>query len=232
MAKIKFGQIISEARGKIAGMVFSKNGSGSFIRQKVTPINPSSLRQQQARSYLIAASKAWAVLSETIHKQWNTVTTTFKKQNSIGDTYTVSGFNLFVSRFSNALNVLSAAPTTYPGNDDAHIFTSLTGSIARPADIMTIVFAPAIPASDTVEIMATPPISLGKTFVRSEYRRIGFATVASISPLDITAAYVSKYGRVPSITEQCYVYLASTNTTSFKKVPTFKAGNDLAGKIK
>jgi len=47
MAIIKFSAIVSDARGKIGGNVFSRNKGGSYIRSYVKPINPSTPKQTQ-----------------------------------------------------------------------------------------------------------------------------------------------------------------------------------------
>lgn len=48
MAKIKFGMMMTDARGKLGGQVFSKNRSGSYVRTKVTPVNPQTTTQQNS----------------------------------------------------------------------------------------------------------------------------------------------------------------------------------------
>jgi hypothetical protein len=48
--KVLYGQIISEARGKLGGLVASKNTYGNYMRNKVTPANPQTTEQVAARN--------------------------------------------------------------------------------------------------------------------------------------------------------------------------------------
>jgi len=48
MARI-LGFQYGEMRGKLGGNVFSRNKAGAYVRAKVTPVNPQTVRQQNAR---------------------------------------------------------------------------------------------------------------------------------------------------------------------------------------
>ena len=48
--KAKFGSFIVDGRGKVNGHVISKNRAGSYIRTKVTPVNPRSTAQLTQRA--------------------------------------------------------------------------------------------------------------------------------------------------------------------------------------
>jgi hypothetical protein len=50
MAKIKFGMMMTDARGKLGGHVFSKNRSGAYVRTKVTPVNGQTTAQTGVRA--------------------------------------------------------------------------------------------------------------------------------------------------------------------------------------
>ena len=69
--KIKFGAIVTDGRGKIGGHVASKNRSGAYMRTKVTPSNPNTASQSQARSILASASQNWRNLTDSQRKAWN-----------------------------------------------------------------------------------------------------------------------------------------------------------------
>ena len=54
MAKIKFGMMMTDARGKLGGQVFSKNKGGAYVRTKVTPSNPQTIAQTTRRALFAA----------------------------------------------------------------------------------------------------------------------------------------------------------------------------------
>ena len=64
MAKIKMTAIVADMRNKLNGSVFSRNRGGAYIRTKVTPINPQTAAQVQARSLLTSLSQGFRSLSQ------------------------------------------------------------------------------------------------------------------------------------------------------------------------
>ena len=105
MARIKFGMMMTDARGKLGGHVFTKAKSGATIRTKVTPLNPKTSAQSEARSALGSNSQAWRVLSETQRLAWNSAAQEVSKTNAFGDTYFPSGKNYFTAVNNNLRNV-------------------------------------------------------------------------------------------------------------------------------
>ena len=70
IARILFGNIVSEARGKLGGVVFSRNTSGAYARQKVSPVQPRTPAQLNQRSRLTAVSKVWETLTQNQREAW------------------------------------------------------------------------------------------------------------------------------------------------------------------
>ena len=69
----KLNPILGDLRGKIAGVSFSRNRFGAFARQKITPVDPRSARQMNARSRFATAVIQWReLLSDTQRNNWNT----------------------------------------------------------------------------------------------------------------------------------------------------------------
>jgi hypothetical protein len=213
-AKIKFGQIISEARGSIAGMVFSRNHSGSYIRQKVTPVNPSNPAQTLVRTYLTQLSQDWRDLTAAQKLQWNTQSVAFAKTDIFGDKQTPSGYNLYMSLNLNILNVGGTPISIPPVLEDSFNFTSLSVAISEGGGTATLTYAAAIPATVSVEVFATAPMSAGKEFVKSEYRKIDVILTADVSPFDIATEYIAKFGSVGQEGQKVFFKLVPIVTLS------------------
>ena len=105
MARIKFGMMMTDARGKLGGHVFTKAKSGATIRTKVTPLNPKTSAQSEARGALSANSQAWRTLTENQRLAWNSAAQEVSKTNAFGDTYFPSGKNYFTAVNNNLRNV-------------------------------------------------------------------------------------------------------------------------------
>lgn len=218
MAKIKFGQIISEARGKIAGMVFSKNRSGNFIRQKVTPINPGTGYQIAVRTSLRTASKKWQTLSDDVRNEFYAQAQNISLKNSLGDPIRISGYNFFVGLCRDAVTIGQATPTSYPGRTEPSQIVTCSGACSYGPDKILLTFTPAVPAADRWVIYATKPLSLGVNFVKSEYRIIGYLVNGNISPFDVTALYTTKFGAIPQVGKQSFFKLTPINIATFARL--------------
>ena len=203
--KVKWGQIISEGRGKLGGLVASRNRSGSYMRTKVSPSNPQSVAQTEVRNYLTSVSQAWRGLTSAQRLAWNNAVASFKSTNIFGDGVTPSGFNLY-SRLNQNLKLIGASViTTPPLPANVPAFTSCTITPDFTTGDFEVAFAPAIGATENVLVYATPGVSAGKSFVKSEYRLIEILDTADVTPYDITTSYTAAFGALPAVGTKAFV---------------------------
>ncbi|GAH76569.1 unnamed protein product [marine sediment metagenome] len=59
MALIKYGVGIADASGSAGGVVFARNKSGAYIRNRTKPVNPKSTRQEAARAVVSYLAQRW-----------------------------------------------------------------------------------------------------------------------------------------------------------------------------
>lgn len=195
MAKIKLSAIVSEMRGKLNGSVFSKNRGGAYIRTKVTPVNPQSLAQGLVRATLTNLSQAWRSLTEAQRLAWNGAVSSFTGTDIFGDVKTPSGINLY-NKLNLNLAAIGEAPINVPplavsvGYIDTLVITPAAGAGTIGGTFTAIGDS----ADQTVIVEATPCMSPGKNFVKSEYRAIGTFAGNAASPQAIGAMYVAKFG--------------------------------------
>jgi len=95
MAKIKFGMMMTDARGKLGGQVFSKNRSGSYVRTKVTPINPQKPAQTAVRATFGAIAQAWSGLDQAQRDAWDGAVSNWQKTDIFGDVVNPTGKSLY-----------------------------------------------------------------------------------------------------------------------------------------
>lgn len=84
MARVTYGNIVAEARGKLGGVVFSRNTAGAYVRQKVSPVQPRTPAQLNQRSLLTEVSKVWGTLTESQREAWKSFSLDFKKRDVLG----------------------------------------------------------------------------------------------------------------------------------------------------
>lgn len=195
MAKILTTAIVADIRNKLNGSVFSKNRYGSYVRTKVTPVNPQTTAQQNVRNVLAAFSANWRGLSQAERDSWTNAAPSFPSTDIFGMPKILSGNALYVKLNSNLQNagasVLTSAPT--PGAIPPIASLSVTAAAGTPA--VSIVFTPSPVFTDTaLKIEATPPIAPGISFVKNRFRVIGYVPAAGTSPYNALTDYNAKFG--------------------------------------
>jgi hypothetical protein len=214
MAKIKFGAIVVAASGKSNGHVFTKNRGGAVLRTKVTPTNPQSASQIAARGRFSTNSQGWRGLSDAARQAWNSAVNDFKRTDIFGDIKTPSGINLYVRLNTNLALVETAALTLPPVPTEVPRVLTLSVATAEGAGTMVATYTDAIPANAAMVLKATPAMSPGKTFVKSDLRVIGTYLTADASPLNIAADYVAKFGSIGAAGQKIHfeAFLIDTDT--------------------
>lgn len=195
MAKIKLSAIVSEMRGKLNGSVFSKNRGGAYVRTKVTPVNPQTLAQGAVRAALTSLSQAWRGLTEAQRLAWQGAVSAFTSTDIFGDIRTPSGINLYNKLNLNLHAIGEPAISTPPVAVSVGYVTDLALVADASANTIAATFTAEGATSDqTVIVEATPCLSAGKAFVKSEFRQIGTFAGAATSPQALGTMYVSKFG--------------------------------------
>lgn len=212
--KVKFGAIVVDGRGKIGGHVASKNRGGSYFRTKVTPVNPSSTYQQTVRNRLAGLSSGWRGLTAAQRASWNASVSDFSKTDIFGDIKNPSGFNLYQRLNSNLLNCGEAALSSPPASEAVDAFTSFSAAAANGAQTVTLTYSAAIAADHKVLVRATPALSPGVNFVKSEFRQIDVIATADASPFSIETEYIAKFGAVGAAGQKIFFELVQINTNT------------------
>ena len=196
MAKVKYGAMINDARGKMDGVVYSKNQYGAYVRQKVSPVQPQTARQTLVRERLSSLSKTFStVLTAAQQLAWNA----FGKLNPVvdvfGDSQTLSGVAAFVRLNSVILNAGGAQITSPPAN--LEVIGLLTASAVAGAGAGTLAItytATPLGAGSRLYIYATPGMNPGVQFFKPALRFIGSSALAQASPFAAGALYTAKFG--------------------------------------
>jgi len=212
--KMKFGAIVVDGRGKIGGHVVSKNRAGSYLRTKVTPVNPNTAYQAAVRNRLSQLATAWAGLTAAQRLLWNNAVSAFKKTDIFGDIKNPTGFNLF-QKLNNNLSRIGIAQISVPPLP-VELPTITTGVLAATnAGVMTVTFTadPSVAATE-VEIEATPALSPGISFVKSEFRVIGKMPVIVAHAADIAALYTAKFGAIGAVGQKIFIRMKQISKTT------------------
>jgi hypothetical protein len=195
MAKILFTAFMADARGKVNGSVFSKNKGGSYIRTKVTPVNPQTTAQQNSRNRIATFSQAWRGLTQTQRNSWINSAVNFPYTDIFGNIKYLSGSSLYVKLNVNLAITGTAAIDDAPSPVSLPAITALSVTAAAGTPAVSIVFAATpVPAGYSMVIEAAGNVGAGKSFVKNLYRQIAVRAAASTSPFNALTAYEAVFG--------------------------------------
>ena len=193
--KIKWGALMVDGRGKIGGHVASKNRGGAYLRTKVSPINPQTTRQSAVRSQLTGYAQGFRALGAAAIAAWNAAVANFTKTDIFGDIKTPSGINLYTKLNMNLEQVAGTPLTTPPLPGDVPAVDSIAITADSSPQTLSVAFATSpVPANTAWIIEATPGVSAGKSFVKSEYRQIGYLATGATTPSNQLSNYTTKFG--------------------------------------
>ena len=203
MAKIKFGMMMTDARGKLGGQVFSKNRAGAYIRTKVTPTNPQTSFQTLARVLFAAISQAWSGLTQSGRDAWNNAVSDWQKTDIFGDLKQPSGKALFQRLNNQAQAAGYAAVTAAPAR--LEMVEGVITAVALEAGVTEelTLSGPYGGADARVVVLGTGSLSQGTSFVKNKLRQIYSPVANAYSASAAYAAYTAKFG-VPSAGDNVY----------------------------
>lgn len=100
MARVKFGAVVTDMRGKLGGHLFQASGNTRVMRtNRKSRVVKTQFNGLQER-YLNRARLAWATdTSDAKKKNWFDVAPSYFKKNAFGDKIAYTGRGLFLARF-------------------------------------------------------------------------------------------------------------------------------------
>lgn len=193
--KVKFGAIVVDGRGKIGGHVASKNRSGSYFRTKVTPVNPQTSFQNAVRSRLANFSAEWRTLTQAQRDAWNAAVVNFSQTNIFGDGVNPTGKNLYTALNGNLSNI-GEANILVPPTPVAVVESSISAISFEDATVAADVTLTldAVDPGQHYLVFASAPTSPGVGFFKNRLRQIAVHDGQTGTSVDVTAAYVAKFG--------------------------------------
>lgn len=105
MAAVKYGMFITEMKGKIGGTVLQGGRSGGQVHNLGRPPRSTSNITGIANNALAVAVAQWRIFSETEREDWRTLAATVTLLNRFGDSYTPTGYQLFLACCLNAQSI-------------------------------------------------------------------------------------------------------------------------------
>lgn len=217
--KVQFGNIASDARGKIGGTTYSKNRSGAYAKRKTSPTNRNTTAQSVVRTNFTGLTKAWgSVLSGAQQTEWNNFATLWPRTDVFGNSVKISGQNMFISLGQRALQI--GLPYLLDPPADLSVIPIPIDPTSLEVNPATIQFAQNGAAADATQlfyIFATPPLPPGRQPKSSDFRFIA-SQAGAVAPypaeVSMTAAYIAVFG-APSTGSRVGFAVGTINNVTF-----------------
>lgn len=195
MAKVKFTAVVADMRNKLNGSVFARNRGGAYVRTKVTPLNPQSVRQVAARNLLTSLAQGFRSLSQAQITAWNEAVTQWQTTDIFGDLVSPTGLALYVRLNSNISNGGGTLISNPPAPVGAAALTDLSVAAQVTGDVFDITFVPGtVPADHSLYIESTAMLSPGINNANSRFRYIDMQSATATSPIDAFGPQTGKFG--------------------------------------
>lgn len=211
MAKIKYSALVSDMRGKLNGSVMSKNRSGSYVRNKVTPSNPQTTAQMMIRGIFSEITKAWSNLTEAQRQSWENSVEAFQGTNIFGDSVKPSGKTLFQKLNQNLMITGQASVTTCPAPAELP-YASLNDVVFDVSDESLTINTSGQTTGSKVIVFATAPLTQGTKFVKNKLRKIVVLDGNDGLTADVYLEYQAKFGNL-ALNDNIYLGVRVVNAS-------------------
>ena len=178
--------------GSAAGITSSRNRFGQYRRTRATPVNPRSAAQATVRSRMSANAALWRTLTQAQRAGWTDLGMSMVRSDSLGQSYTLTGFQAFCSVNNTLAASAAAGITAAPALVTPTAL--LTSVLTATAATLSLAFT-TTPLAAGVKLVAfaSPQRSAGRQF-EGDFRQLQVSAAAAASPLDLFAAYSAKFG--------------------------------------
>ena len=191
--------------GSEAGLTYSRNRYGQYVRSRATPVNPNSTAQGQVRARLSANAAAWRALTALQRAGWASLGSQMSRADALGQSYTLNGFQAYVSVNNNQTAAGNAVLDDAPALVTPEAIVTCTPS-ATAATLSVAYTVTPLPAGARLFVFASQQRSAGRAY-EGDLRLVHVSAAAAASPANIFSAYEARFG-VPVVGNR--IFLACT----------------------
>lgn len=197
MATILPGPALSDIRGSVGGVTFSRNRGGAYARARVTTTNPNTPKQTVTRQHFGQLISTWKNLTSAQRQAWVTLGGQMIRHNRVAQVYTLTGsqafqsVNIVRSLFGLATDNVAPILSVFP---DIPPLTAVVD--AAPADVIGVIGSVFFTEGDRFLIKAAGPRSAGQQYITSSQFKVVLAAVAGAAQLNFSfaAQWVALFG--------------------------------------
>jgi len=136
--KLKLGSVVTDVSGKLGGQSYMRTANGWMVRNTSYPVQRNSQAQQLQKSRIAEQASAWRNLTEAQKTGWGEASFLFPQVSSVGNTYYLSGFTLFVKFNTNLAGIGQGQRSDAPYKTDWGIAAAVDTYVDFTAELFGI----------------------------------------------------------------------------------------------
>lgn len=197
MAKLRYGTVVTDARGSVEGTTFSDGPFGAYARARKPPRVQQTPFSSTVRSTLSTFSKRWSsTLTQVQRDAWIALAIANPITDVFGNAHPLSGHQLFI-RANQLLNQSGVAAIDAAPPDQAITGIATASIVATAPATLTVTFAATpLAAGHRLYLSATPNLSPGRIPDKSQMRFIGVSALAQASAFAAGGLYTARLGNL------------------------------------
>lgn len=194
MAKLRYGSIIVEARGRVGGQTLTVGQYGPTLTTNPARNNTATPAQSMQLAQFASIAALWRdTLTDAQRLDWQFFSTAHPQPDPYGNLRPLSARTLFLQINARRRTAGDAALLDPPLADDVQPLETLTLAIAANGT-QTLTWTPTpTPTNHRLRIFAQAPRSPGQLRPSGARNLITIAALSTASPLDLTALYAAKF---------------------------------------
>lgn len=213
MAKY-IGTLTSDARGKVGGIVLTRARGGTTLKSHSIPTNPRSGFQGANRSTIAASNSAWRSLTNANRTSWNLLAVQYLYTNSLAQTYSPTGQQLYAQAYYNASQFGEAVPATAPASPPS-VAPITTCTIVNDGVVLNIiVFTAGVAYTGTWFVAMSFPLPPSINYAATRRRRF-IGAKAGGNEITAGVAYTRTWGLIPPASSNFSLRFVPVDPTYF-----------------
>lgn len=211
MARVQYGSIITELKGKLGGHIFQGGNNAKVIRLRGYTKGSTTTTRSAATSNLQQITSAYRLLTSPQRASWVAAAGNWPFTDKFGNTYFGSGYQMYVAYNRNLVAIRQATVVSPVAPVSPMALGTIVAS-ASATNTLVVGWDNALDGNTTVMCFASP---MYPSSVNSNNRRYTFLAIehtATNTNLFAGTQYVAKYGNLVSGTQIFVKVIVRDNT--------------------
>jgi len=197
MALIIPGTTVSQISGRLGGVVFARNRSGSYVRNGTSPITSTTEWATSAKARMTAVSQAWQSLTTAQRTGWGIWAQNNLGTNRLGQPIVLAPHTAYVRCNARLMFSADTAITDPPILPAPAPLSTLVLTADLGLTTFDVAFTPAaLGADDRLYIRAALVNSAGIDFVENILKTMPAQAKATASPIDLQTMVETRFGTI------------------------------------